>query len=332
MSQLSIKQLLEGFSKLKVLIIGDVMVDSYLWGKVSRISPEAPVPIITQTKKEFRMGGAANVAQNIKSLGAEPVLCSVIGNDSNSYVFLDLMKKQAMPSQGILQSEKRVTTVKTRIISGSQQLLRIDHETEDYLNEKIEDQLFQKISSILKTQPIHAIIFQDYDKGVITPNLIEKVTNLANISKIPTLVDPKKRNFNLYRNVTLFKPNFKELVEGLNIQVEKKDLDSIYHAAKLLHAKASFSMVMVTLSEHGILISDNISYDHIPGEVHDITDVSGAGDTVISMAALCLASGMSAKQIAVLSNLAGGLVCEKVGVVPIEKEQLIKEDFTIPEE
>ena len=326
----TIQEILEQFSKLKILIIGDVMVDSYLWGHVSRISPEAPVPVIAQSKSEYRMGGAANVARNIKSLGAEPVLCSVIGKDSSGDLFLSMLTDEGLTDEGILRTNSRITSVKTRIISGSQHLLRVDHEIDDYIDMEQELLLFNKVESIITEYNIDAIIFQDYDKGIITPFLIEKITNLAADKKIPTLVDPKKRNFAHYKNTTLFKPNFKELVDGLNIHVEKSDFDSIFNAAKLLHENASFKLVMITLSELGIMISDNSTYHVIPSEIRDIADVSGAGDTVIGMAALCLASGFSPKQTAFLANLAGGIVCEKVGVVPIEKELLVKENFSLP--
>jgi rfaE bifunctional protein kinase chain/domain len=276
------------------------------------------------------MGGAANVARNVKSLGAEPVLCSVIGKEPNGDLFLRLLSEEGLTDKGILRTNNRITSVKTRIISGSQHLLRVDHEIDDYIDMQQELLLFSKVESITAKDGIDAIIFQDYDKGVITPFLIEKIISLAEEKKIPTLVDPKKRNFAHYKNATLFKPNFKELIDGLNIHVEKEDFDSVFNAAKLLHESAFFELVMITLSELGILISDNSSYHVIPAEIRDIADVSGAGDTVIGMAALCLASGFSAKQTAILSNFAGGIVCEKVGVVPIDKELLIKENFTLP--
>ncbi|MBN2214416.1 MAG: hypothetical protein JW723_09240 [Bacteroidales bacterium] len=324
------QEILEHFSKLKVLIVGDVMVDSYLWGHVSRISPEAPVPVVAQSKSEYRLGGAANVARNIKALGAEPILCSFIGKDSNGDLFLSLLSDEGLTDRGILRTKNRITSVKTRIICGSQHLLRVDYEMDDYIDMQEELSLFSKVESIVAKFKIDAIIFQDYDKGVITPFLIEKIISFASDQKIPTLVDPKKRNFRHYRNATLFKPNFIELIEGMNIHVEKKDFDAVFHAVQQLHENAFFKLVMITLSELGILISDNSSYHVIPAEVRDIADVSGAGDTVIGMAALCLASGLSPKQTAALANLAGGIVCEKVGVVPIEKELLLKENFTIP--
>ena len=307
------------------------MVDSYIWGRVTRISPEAPVPVVAQNRSEFRMGGAANVALNVHSLGAQPVLCSVIGQDSYANIFLDLLKKEQLTTEGIIQSGNRITTVKTRVISGSQHLLRIDHETEDFLDSQQEHQLFDNITGIINKSRIDAIIFQDYDKGAITPGLIERLTGFAASKNIPTLVDPKKRNFGFYKNNSLFKPNFKEFVEGLNIHLDKKDFDSMFNAAKLLHNNSGFNHVMITLSELGIFISNGEEYHVIPAEVRDIADVSGAGDTVISMAALCYASGLPAKQTAALCNLAGGLVCERVGVVTVEREQLLKESFVLPE-
>ncbi|MFO7658125.1 MAG: bifunctional ADP-heptose synthase [Bacteroidales bacterium] len=332
MTKNTLPGLLDVFSKLKVLIIGDVMVDSYIWGHVTRISPEAPVPVVAQGKSEYRMGGAANVARNVKSLGAEPVLCTVIGEDTHGEIFKSLLQGEGMTNEGIVETNRRITTVKTRIISGSQHLLRVDHEMEDYLEPQLENILINRIKSVMNTIRPDAVIFQDYDKGVITRQVIDAVILLAGEKKIPVLVDPKKRNFAHYHGATLFKPNFKELTEGLNIHIDKKDFNSLYNAAQVLHKKNAHRFVMVTLSELGMLISEKNSYHIMPAVVRDIADVSGAGDTVIATAALCLAAGLSPKQTAALSNLAGGLVCEKVGVVPIEKEILLKENFTIPEE
>ncbi|MBN2348545.1 MAG: hypothetical protein JXJ22_06905 [Bacteroidales bacterium] len=325
-----IQQLLDDFKNFSVLIIGDVMVDSYIWGKVTRISPEAPVPVVLSKTRENRLGGAANVVKNIHALGAKPIICSVIGKDEYGVAFKELLDQNKVTREGIIESSKRVTTAKTRIISGSQQLLRVDHETLDYIDLELQAQLIERIRKITDKQPVQAIIFQDYDKGVITPEIIAEITAMAKEKGIPTLVDPKKRNFNQYKNVTFFKPNFKELVEGLNIEIEKNDIQSVYKAAKFIHNENSIDYVMVTLSELGVLISDNNYYHQIPAEIRDIADVSGAGDTVISMAALCLAAGLPPKTIAYLSNLAGGLVCEKVGVVPITPEMLLEENIQFP--
>ena len=325
---MNISSLLEKFSKFNILVIGDVMVDTYLWGNVSRISPEAPVPIVMQTNTENRLGGASNVALNIRSLGANPILCTVIGEDDPGILFKTLTIKLGMTTRGIIKSPVRKTTVKTRVIAGSQQLLRIDDEVDEYLDKDLNNQLWNRIHELMMEQEIHAVLFQDYDKGVITPGLIEKTIQLAVEKKIPVLVDPKSRNFHHYRGATLFKPNFKELTEGLNLHIAKSDYASVFNAAKQLGEKNGFSLVMTTLSEHGTLITDGKTFHVVPTEVRDVADVSGAGDTVIAMSSLCLAAGVDPHLRARLSNLAAGLVCEKVGVVPVQKEWLINADIS----
>ena len=317
--------LFKQFDNFNILIVGDVMIDTYFWGKVDRISPEAPVPIISRTNVEHRLGGAANVARNIKSLGANPILCSVIGMDDKADIFLDIVKGSEMTTEGILKHESRMTTVKTRVMSDNHHLLRIDEEIRSNITEDIENEFYALIKNIVTTKKINAIIFQDYDKGVITLNLINSIVELAKSHHIPTLVDPKNRNFKNFKGVDLFKPNFKELVEGLKLDISKKDIAGIHEASERLRKEQDIQMVMTTLSELGVYISDNGSYHQIPAEIRDIADVSGAGDTVISTASLCLASGIKPKEIAWISNIAGGLVCEKVGVVPIEKQLLLEE-------
>ncbi|MBN2758079.1 MAG: hypothetical protein JXR51_12955 [Bacteroidales bacterium] len=320
-----IKKAFEDFNRFNVLIVGDVMIDTYFWGKVDRISPEAPVPIIARSKVESRLGGAGNVVINIKSLGANPILCSVIGNDDKSKVLLELLDKREVSKEGIICHDSRITTVKTRIISDNHHLLRVDEEINTNINQELENELIARIKNIISNNKIDAIIFEDYDKGVITAKIIEKVVEFAKSGNIPTLVDPKKRNFMQYKGVTLFKPNFKELVEGLKLDIVKKDFEGLHNAAKKLQKELDIQIVMTTLSELGVYISDNGDYYHVPAEVRDIADVSGAGDTVISTASLCLAAGFSANDIAKISNLAGGIVCEKVGVVPIDKHVLLTE-------
>ena len=323
-----ISRIIEQFEGLKVLIVGDVMVDSYVWGKVSRVSPEAPVPVVMRTHTENRLGGAANVALNIKSLGAIPVMCSVIGSDENSRIFKEIIRNLGMPEEGLIESPERMTTSKTRIIAGHQQLLRVDQEVDDYIDPALENALWQRIQALVNQHNISAIIFQDYDKGVITPGLIEKVISLGNNWKIPTLVDPKKRNFGNYRDATLFKPNFKELTEGMHLDIYKTDFDRVHDAARELQEKSGFTMVMVTLSEHGMLISKDNEFRVVATQARDVADVSGAGDTVIAVASLCLAIGLEPYQMARLANLSAGLVCERVGVVPVEKEWLLEADIS----
>lgn len=318
-------KLFESFDHMNVMVIGDVMVDSYLWGKVERISPEAPVPVLSVHKKEDRLGGAANVALNIQAMGANPILCSVIGADAQGYSFIQLLKDQQISSEGIIQHPDRVTTVKTRAIGHHQHLLRIDEELDEELDSLQTIVLFDKIRTIIGSTKIDVLIFEDYDKGVITPELIEKVVNLCRDQKIPVVVDPKKKNFAAYQNVTLFKPNLKELKEGLRLEFNHLDRTQLHDAAGRLKKQLNASMVMITLSEHGVYVQNGDEYHHVPAHVRSIADVSGAGDTVISIAALGLAGGLSPKQLSALANLAGGLVCEKVGVVPINKTELLKE-------
>ncbi len=317
---MTVPNLFEEFEKQRILIIGDIMLDSYLWGSVDRISPEAPVPIVHVKKREQRLGGAANVALNIQSLGATPILCSVVGNDVEGKSLLSLIESHGLTSEGIVVLEDRPTTVKQRIISGSQHMLRVDSETAQPIDPDQSLSLFTKLKPLLLQ--CQAVIFEDYDKGVITPELIQKVVSLANQKGIPTIVDPKKRNFLAYENVTLFKPNLKELKEGLKIDFNKADQEEVKKAALLLREKMNIRISLITLSEHGVFISDGQDEHFLPAHVRSISDVSGAGDTVVSVAALTLALGLPLKKIASFSNLAGGIVCEEIGVVPIKKERL----------
>ncbi|MDR0712634.1 MAG: PfkB family carbohydrate kinase [Prevotellaceae bacterium] len=319
------QHIFDKFDDLTVMVIGDVMVDAYLWGKVNRISPEAPVPILAGTQREHRLGGAANVALNLQALGAKPLLFSVIGNDREAETFTKMLSANGLAQEGILADSTRITTTKTRVIASTQHLLRIDEETTKPLHENLEKAFFAQIERLIDSEKIDAIIFEDYDKGVITPNIIDWVVTLANNRKIPTLVDPKKRNFLAYKHVTLFKPNFKELCEGLNENVDKASYEAIFEAAQKINRRMNVRYAMITLSERGVLVSDGEQYSAIPAELRNIADVSGAGDTVISVASLCLAAGVDIPLVAAVANLAGGLVCEKVGVAPISKKLLLSE-------
>lgn len=320
-----INAVFEKFNSLNVLIIGDVMMDSYLWGKVERISPEAPVPVVSVIKKENRLGGAANVALNIQSLGANPILCAVIGDDIEGETFLNLLDTQKLSNAGIVKVTNRPTTVKTRIIGGNQQIVRLDSETDKVVNNETTQEILERIFQIMETTEINAIIFEDYDKGLITECLIESVVNHANEKNIITAVDPKKRNFLSYKNVTLFKPNLKELREGIKQDVNAKNATELTAAVNFLQNKLNAKLVMVTLSELGVYMSSKKENQTIPAHIRDIADVSGAGDTVIATTALCLAAGLNAFDTAAISNLAGGLVCEQVGVVSINKANLLAE-------
>lgn len=318
-------KLFDSFTSKKILVIGDVMIDSYLWGKVERISPEAPVPIVNCTKRESRLGGAANVALNLAALGATPFLCGIIGNDDNGTLFLKLMQGNHLSNNGTYIVKGRATTVKTRVISGNQQLIRIDEEITKPIEGKTESGFVEHINKILANETIDAIVFQDYDKGALTPKIIREIIAQAQQKNIPTLVDPKKRNFLHYQGVTLFKPNFKEFCEGLKIEIAKNNYSKIFEAALDFQNLNKIELLFITLSEQGIFISNKEKFYHLPAHIRDIADVSGAGDTVIGVASLCLAANLKPNEIAAISNLAGGLVCEKVGVAPIEKKQLFEE-------
>nr|WP_321406884.1 bifunctional ADP-heptose synthase [uncultured Carboxylicivirga sp.] len=325
MTRNEFSQLFDGFDNMHILVIGDVMIDSYLWGNVTRISPEAPVPIIATTQREDRLGGAANVALNIQSLGATPVLCSVVGKDDAGTILRDLLKERNLPSDGIIASSKRKTTVKTRIISQNQHLLRVDEEEDKALSTDLEQKLQQHIADLLEKFKIDAIIFEDYDKGILTPASISYAVNLANDKGIPVLVDPKKRNYNDYRQVTFFKPNLKEFFEGCKLEINADDQTEMLKAGKAFLMEQEFDQLMVTMARRGVMIIDKKSHHFIPAEIRNIADVSGAGDTVISVSALCLASGLEPFYIASIANMAGGLVCEYPGVVPIDKQELLNE-------
>ena len=313
------------------MIVGDIMLDVYMKGKVERISPEAPVPIVSVTETFSRLGGAANVAQNLKALGAEPILCSIIGKDEKSNDLLRLMSDQNMKTSGIARSKDRITTRKVRILGNNAQMLRVDTEDTFDLTQQEYNLLMTRIKDIINNENIDGIILQDYNKGVLTENLIMDVVALANSKNIPVGVDPKKKNFLAYKNVTFFKPNLKELREGLGISSKEDSIEEITKAVDSLHEILHCRYLMTTLSERGVLIKDYETgvCHHIPAHIRKIADVSGAGDTVLSVAMLCLVCQQEAHNIAALSNLAGGLVCEEIGAVPIDKGRLMEESKKI---
>lgn len=319
------KELFDKFNGLRVLVIGDVMMDAYVLGKVTRISPEAPVPIVSLDNEEERIGGAGNVALNLVALGAKPIIASVVGTDSNGEKLVNLLKSNGISVEGVIFSENRKTTVKTRVISSKQQLLRIDSEDTFPILTTEEEQLIAEIEKLIDFG-LDAIIFEDYNKGVLTENLISKITDLALLKNIPTAVDPKKENFFAYRNVTLFKPNLKELKEGMNVNFNiSNDKNDFEKAVNSLENKLNNQISFITLSEHGVFIKNAVKKHYAKAHLRNIADVSGAGDTVIAVATLCLASKLEIEQIAEISNIAGGLVCEKSGVVSIDKQELLQE-------
>ena len=315
-------------AKAKVLIIGDVMVDSYLWGRVERISPEAPVPIVAVQKRESRLGGAANVALNIRAMGADATLLTVVGDDMKGREFGAMLSQSGISDAGVVYSHRRVTTTKFRIIGNLVQMLRVDEEMDHNLGPEDMENLIRKFDTLMEESHVDAIIFQDYDKGVISPELIDHVVARATEKGIPVAVDPKQRNFMEYKGVSLFKPNLKELREGMKLDHMPQD-EALYAAASQLQEILGTEIILVTMSERGVYIrrkkDGRIEEHQVAAHVRSISDVSGAGDTVISLAALCLACGLGLEDIASISNRAGGLVCEQVGVVPVDRDRLLDE-------
>ena len=318
---MNLNTLFQGFNDKKVLIVGDAMIDAYMWGEVNRMSPEAPVPVVEVKKHENRLGGAANVALNLKALGANPILCTVIGTGDRSVLFEKLMKESKLSTKGILSTNKRKTTIKTRVIAENKHQLRIDEEETSPILQADE---FLKLTISLMDD-IDVVILQDYNKGVLTPEIIEGVISSANKKGIPSIVDPKKLNFNSYKNCTIFKPNLAEIKAGMKVDFDANNIAEIEKATSELRKKLSAKGVLLTLSEKGICINSEKEFKHTPAFKRNIIDVSGAGDTVISVASLCLASNMDYTDLSVLSSLAGGLVCEDVGVMPINKEKLLEQ-------
>jgi D-glycero-beta-D-manno-heptose-7-phosphate kinase len=320
-----LKNIFDDFSNKHLLLIGDIMLDAYIWGKVDRMSPEAPVPVLDVQKREERLGGLANVAINLKELGAKVTVCSIIGDDHAGKKIVQLFEENGLDNGSIILSKERVTTVKTRVISNDKHVIRVDEEQTDNLNANLESQILTVVNTLLQSKKIDCIVFEDYNKGVLTEKVISNIITTAKSKNIPTSVDPKKKNFFAYKGVTLFKPNLKELTEGLELKEVPREKELMHTADEALRKKLGHEISLITLSELGVFISKESQRMHFPAAKRKIADVSGAGDTVIAVASLCLACGCNLEEIAVLSNLAGGLVCEFVGVVPISKEQLYNE-------
>lgn len=313
-------QLISSFKSTKVLVVGDVMIDAYLMGRVERISPEAPVPIMDVKKRDYRLGGAANVAANLKALGAEPILCSVIGKDPKGKIFMDQLSKMGMISDGIVQSDERITTIKYRIIGNQTQMIRIDEEDQHDLSARENEQFLNALFALIDRYQIDAIIFEDYDKGLLNPHNIAQIVQKAKEKGILMSTDPKKKNFHAYAGVNLFKPNLKELCDALHLNREQLTIEQLHDAAKQFAHQYEIDMVMVTLSDKGIALYHRLN-DHFelsPASAREVSDVSGAGDTVIAVSTLCMVEQLPTTQMLKVANLAGGIVCQFVGVVPVD--------------
>lgn len=318
------KKQLPNFSGLRIIVVGDVMIDRYLSGQVDRISPEAPVPVVHLQEEENRLGGAANVVLNLQALGATALPASIIGEDAHAKVFLKLLEDQQIPTAGISCSHNRRTTVKTRVIAQNQQLLRADREDTHELSETETQQLLNAIDQLLAQGGADMLLLQDYNKGVLSETSIQAIITKANKHQIPVAVDPKKHNFWAYTGATLFKPNLREIQAQLDFPI-RPILTDLDQADTAIRSRLQHQFTMITLAEHGVYINDGSSSAIYPTQKRHIADVSGAGDTVISVAACGLASSMPLHDIAQLANLAGGQVIEKPGVVAVNLVQLTKE-------
>jgi len=320
-----LEKLFSDISKLKVAVIGDVMLDTYWWGTVDRISPEGPVPVVAVTKKEQRIGGAGNVALNARALGADVALISVIGTDDEGKQLKDILEKNNIDTKFILFSKDRITTNKIRIIGRNQQMMRLDAEHTDDLEKDEEERLIRQIEKYVTEKKPDVIILQDYNKGVLTEEVIKNIIALCNSHNIICTADPKRKNFFAFKNVTLFKPNLKEVKESLHIlseEVNEKMLSAIHQQLK---EKLHHSISLITLSDKGIFYENETDSKIIPSHLRNVADVSGAGDTVIAVASLIYTATKNIHLTAEIANIAGGMVCEVVGTATIDKQNLLEE-------
>jgi rfaE bifunctional protein kinase chain/domain len=322
---LDFDKLFNDVSKMKVAVIGDVMLDTYWWGNVERISPEAPVPVVAVSKREKRIGGAGNVALNVQSLGASVALITILGDDEDGVQLKQLMKEKNIDTRFLLESKKRITTNKIRIISRNQQMMRLDAEHTEDIDENDETKLQNQIEKYILNEKPDVVIFEDYNKGILTKNIITHAIELCNKNNIITTVDPKRKNFFSFRNATLFKPNLHEVFTSLNLLPEEVSSEMLSGIHEQLKENLDHSISMITLSEKGIFYQEGNDKNIIPSHRRNIADVSGAGDTVIAVASIIFAATKNIHLAAEIANLAGGIVCEEVGTAAINKEKLLEE-------
>lgn len=315
-----LKELLRNCIGKRIAVVGDLMVDSYYWGNVSRVSPEAPVPVVDVVSESVRLGGAANVANNIQALGGEPVLVGLIGNDHPGEMFLNILKEQNLSPEGIVKDTARPTTIKTRVIAHGQHVVRIDNESKADCPEELEHRIIDAVK--YKIHNIDAIIIEDYNKGVVTKNIIHEIIAVARkYDKIVT-VDPKLNNFFEYKNVTVFKPNKREVEEAIGGRMRTDD--DVVRAGQKLLAELQADNVLLTRGEEGLsLFEKNGEISHMRSVATNVQDVSGAGDTVISTLTMALVSGANIREAAALANCAASVVVGAVGIVPIQPDELI---------
>lgn len=319
----SIEEVFESFKSKTVLVIGDVMIDSYVFGGTQKISSEAPVPIISVDKREKRLGGAANVALNIQALGATPILCSVVGDDPDGETFERLLEYQGMPNKGIIRSQNRITTNKLRILSGSQQLLRIDSEDTHPLVDLDKKSLLNHIVNL--SRECDLIIFEDYDQGTVHADIISETIKVARDRNIPIAVDPKRQNFLSYEGVTLFKPRLTELESKNDKNLDFRLPSNLKKAVDKLNKEIKAENYIISLDEGDIFYQSKESEGVYPTRLKGVSDMSGVGNAIISISGLGLAAGLKLEAIAELANISASIVARYPGVAPIEKPDLLKE-------
>ena len=325
MMNIDLDKIFQDVTKIKVAVIGDIMLDTYWWGNVERISPEGPVPVFAVTKKEMRIGGAGNVCLNVKTMGAEVSILSVIGKDEEGEQLKNLLHDNKIDTRYILSSEKRMTTNKIRIIGRNQQMMRLDAEQSNDLEPSGEDELISKLERYIHYEKPQVIILEDYNKGVLTERVIKKVIELCKEHNIISTADPKRKNFFAYTGVDLFKPNLKEVKESFHILADEIDKAMLTTIHQKLLEKLHHCISLITLSDRGIFYQYKNDLNIIPAHIRNVADVSGAGDTVIAVASLFYAATKNVHLTAQLANFAGGLVCEEVGTAAINKNKLLEE-------
>ncbi|MCM8831104.1 MAG: D-glycero-beta-D-manno-heptose-7-phosphate kinase [Candidatus Omnitrophica bacterium] len=315
-----LKLIVDNFNEKKILVVGDLILDHYIFGKVDRVSPEAPVPVVWANNEKFFCGGAANVGRNIVSLGAEVSLCGVIGNDNFGKRLRSLIKQNNINDKFVIDDKTRPTTIKTRILAQHQQMLRLDWESVEFLSEKINDKILKLIENEIKNYD--AVIIEDYGKGVINPTLVGEIVALCNEKNKIVTVDPKEEHFQYYKNVTALTPNLAEAQAMAQFKIRSKDQLPILADAiiKKLNPKA----LLITLGEDGMMLFSEKITKHIPTTALEVFDVTGAGDTVIAVFTLALTAGASFLEAAIISNFAAGIVVGKLGAATTNKQELIK--------
>ncbi len=315
----AVTALLQKIEQLKVLVIGDLMIDAYLYGTVHRISPEAPVPIVQIESKENRLGGAANVALNCKALVAKVTLAGLVGEDEAAKEMRKLLSICDIAAPLLMTDVDRPTTIKTRVLSRQQQLFRMDEEHFSMMPLNIEHQFIDGLLKHIQIEKPDVVIFEDYDKGCLNPHIIQKVSEHAKRVGSLVTVDPKFNNFHAYKGVDIFKPNLKEVCDAYKLVYNRYPMEVLSTAATKIKEELAANLILITLSEQGVFVQEGEESTIIPGRKRNIADVSGAGDTVIAVASLVYAVTKDSKLTAQLANVAGGMVCEYAGVVPIDK-------------